>query len=205
LYVTTFYSFKGGVGRTLSLVNVGVELAQTGRRVLLVDFDLEAPGIHTFQIQSPPRPHPGVVEYVTDFLATRVAPDVREYVYEAPGIGEKSGRLWIMPAGKGDAEYQAKLALIDWQSLYREHEGYLFFEDLKMQLEEVFKPDYILIDSRTGHTDWGDLHVNSLTQSWCSSSEMNRISPTAVVVATFAEASPPRGKEIRPLRHVECP
>jgi len=41
MYTVTFYSFKGGVGRTLALANVGLELARTGRRVLLVDFDLE--------------------------------------------------------------------------------------------------------------------------------------------------------------------
>ena len=31
MYVTTFYSFKGGVGRTMALVNVAVELARQGR------------------------------------------------------------------------------------------------------------------------------------------------------------------------------
>ena len=50
MYVTTFYSFKGGVGRTMALVNVAVELANTGRRVLVVDFDLEAPGLDTFDL-----------------------------------------------------------------------------------------------------------------------------------------------------------
>jgi cellulose biosynthesis protein BcsQ len=50
MYIVTFYSFKGGVGRTMSLVNVGVALAAKGRRVLLVDFDLEAPGIPTFDL-----------------------------------------------------------------------------------------------------------------------------------------------------------
>ena len=43
--IVTFYSFKGGVGRTLALGNVGVVLPQNGHRVLLVDFDLEAPGL----------------------------------------------------------------------------------------------------------------------------------------------------------------
>src|SRR4051794_23443603 len=43
--IVTFYSFKGGVGRTLALANVGVVLAQGGHRVLVVDFDLEAPGL----------------------------------------------------------------------------------------------------------------------------------------------------------------
>ncbi len=153
MYVVTFYSFKGGVGRTFALVNVGVDLAKTGRKVLLADFDLEAPGIHTFGALSPHEPSPGVVEYVTDYVATQSAPDVREYIYDKPELAENGGRMWIMPAGKGNDDYHRRLASINWQSLYRDLDGYLFFEDLKAQWKEAFSPDYVLIDSRTGHTD----------------------------------------------------
>jgi cellulose biosynthesis protein BcsQ len=48
MYVTTFYSYKGGVGRSMALANVGVLLAKAGNRVLLVDFDLEAPGLPSY-------------------------------------------------------------------------------------------------------------------------------------------------------------
>jgi MinD-like ATPase involved in chromosome partitioning or flagellar assembly len=153
MYVTTFYSFKGGVGRTFALVNVGVELAKTGRKVLLADFDLETPGIHTFGALGPEEPFPGVVEYVTDFMATQSAPDVRQYVYEKPELGKEGGQMWIMPAGRGNDDYRQRLASINWQSLYRDMDGYMFFEDLKAQWKEAFNPDYVLIDSRTGHTD----------------------------------------------------
>ena len=40
----TFYSYKGGVGRTSALVNVAVLRAMQGNNVLILDFDLEAPG-----------------------------------------------------------------------------------------------------------------------------------------------------------------
>ena len=46
--VVTFYSYKGGVGRTMALVNVAHVLARDGWRVLMVDFDLEAPGMTHF-------------------------------------------------------------------------------------------------------------------------------------------------------------
>src|SRR5262245_4584928 len=46
--VVTFYSYKGGVGRTMALVNTAHVLARTGWRVLMVDFDLEAPGMTHF-------------------------------------------------------------------------------------------------------------------------------------------------------------
>jgi MinD-like ATPase involved in chromosome partitioning or flagellar assembly len=42
--VITFYSYKGGVGRTMALANVALWLSQAGYRTLVVDWDLEAPG-----------------------------------------------------------------------------------------------------------------------------------------------------------------
>jgi MinD-like ATPase involved in chromosome partitioning or flagellar assembly len=47
--VITFYSYKGGTGRTMALANIAVMLARRNRgRVLIVDWDLEAPGLHSF-------------------------------------------------------------------------------------------------------------------------------------------------------------
>ncbi len=46
--VVTFYSFKGGVGRTQALADVAVLLARYGHRVLMVDWDLEAPGLESY-------------------------------------------------------------------------------------------------------------------------------------------------------------
>ncbi|MXW35498.1 MAG: ParA family protein, partial [Chloroflexi bacterium] len=62
VYVTTFYSLKGGVGRTMALVNTAVELVRRGRRVLAVDFDLEAPGLDTFGVLRPADDVPGVID-----------------------------------------------------------------------------------------------------------------------------------------------
>ncbi len=153
MYVITFYSFKGGVGRTQALVNVGVELARRGRRVLLVDFDLEAPGLDTYDLPRPPEPTGGMVEFITDYLATNRAPDASLYMYESVGVGERGGKLWVMPSGRQDTNYGRMLASIDWENLYANHEGYYLFEDLKAQWHRALAPDYVLIDSRTGHTD----------------------------------------------------
>lgn len=54
MYVTTFYSFKGGVGRTMAPVNSAVALAAGGRKVLVVDFDIEAQGLDTFDVLQAP-------------------------------------------------------------------------------------------------------------------------------------------------------
>jgi MinD-like ATPase involved in chromosome partitioning or flagellar assembly len=50
--VYTFYSYKGGVGRSMALVNVGVLMALEGHKVLLIDWDLEAPGLEIFFLQA---------------------------------------------------------------------------------------------------------------------------------------------------------
>lgn len=46
--VVTFYSYKGGVGRTMALANVATLLARWGYKTLLVDWDLEAPGLEFY-------------------------------------------------------------------------------------------------------------------------------------------------------------
>ena len=53
--VYTFYSYKGGVGRSMALANVAALLAEWGKRVLIIDWDLEAPGIERYFERPPSR------------------------------------------------------------------------------------------------------------------------------------------------------
>ena len=46
--IYTFYSYKGGVGRTMALANIAELFYQVGLKVLMVDWDLEAPGLERF-------------------------------------------------------------------------------------------------------------------------------------------------------------
>src|SRR5215212_2149038 len=46
--IITFYSYKGGVGRSMALANIAVLMARRGLRVLAVDWDLEAPGLERY-------------------------------------------------------------------------------------------------------------------------------------------------------------
>jgi tetratricopeptide (TPR) repeat protein len=153
MYTVTFYSYRGGVGRTTTLANVAADLALRGRKVLLIDFDLQAPSLTNFSPFRSPTPHPGLVEFVNDYLRTGRAPAVEDYVYQAGPIEENGGQLWVMPAGRLGEDYWQALARIDWQSLYDAHHGYLLFEDLKKQFEEYIKPEYVLIDARAGIND----------------------------------------------------
>ena len=172
----------------MALVNVAAELAQRGRRVLAVDFDLEAPGLDTFDLPRPPGVIPGLVDFVGEYLVTGQTPAVDKFVFESPCVGSDGGGLWIMPSGAPQDTYAKTLASIDWGELYERHDGYLLFEDLKEQWRECLRPDYVLIDSRTGHTDVGGICTRQL--------------PHAVAILFFPNSQNLRGltKVVRDIR-----
>jgi MinD-like ATPase involved in chromosome partitioning or flagellar assembly len=146
----------------MALANVGLELVRRGRRVLLVDFDLEAPGLDTFPLLRPKAPTKGIVDFVTEYLVTGVSPDVTDFVYKAELPATIPGSIMVMPTGLPGDEYGSRLNNIDWQRLYSERDGFLLFEDLKAQWKQSVRPDYVLIDSRTGHTDVGGICTRQL-------------------------------------------
>lgn len=200
MYVTTFYSFKGGVGRTMALANVAVDLARRGKRVLVVDFDLEAPGLDTFDLPRPDDSKLGVVDFVQHYLQSNQAPDASTYLYESPGVGQDGGGLWIMPSGAPGESYSKRLSGIDWADLYERHDGYLLFEDLKLQWEHCVKPEYVFIDSRTGHTDVGGICTRQLPDAVVVlffPNEQNLRGLTKVVRDIRAEGTGPRAKAIK--------
>ena len=198
MYVTTFYSFKGGVGRTMALVNVAVTLALRGRRVLVVDFDVEAPGLDTFDVLRPREEVPGVIDFVTQYLEDGQAPAADSFIGECPAIGDQGGGLWIMPSGRNET-YAAKFNQVDWGALYERHDGFLLFEDLKEQWNQIVQPDYVLIDSRTGHTDTSGICTRQLPNSVVIlffPNEQNLRGLTEVVRDIRSEANEPREKSI---------
>ena len=199
MYVTTFYSFKGGVGRTMALVNAAFELAHRGRRVLAVDFDLEAPGLDTFDI-FPSKSHvPGIIDFVREYIVSGQAPEVGNFVGKSSDFGERGGELWLMPSGAQKETYATDFSQVDWGELYEKHDGYLLFEDLKMQWERVIRPDYVLIDSRTGHTDTGSICTRQLPDAvaiFFFPNEQNLRGLTKVVQDIRSETGGARKKKI---------
>lgn len=165
MYVTTFYSYKGGVGRTMALSNIAYLLAKDGKRVLIVDFDLEAPGLSTYEPFTCAKASSGVVEYVSDFISTNVAPRAEDFIIPCQ-VNEYT--IWLMPAGDFTCtNYNQRLHEINWKRLYAEQSGFLLMEDLKQQWAEFEGQgfDYVLIDSRTGHTDVGGICTRQLPDS----------------------------------------
>ena len=199
MYVTTFYSFKGGVGRSMALANAAVELAKRGRRVLAVDFDLEAPGLDTFDVLRSRDEVPGIIDFVHEYLDSNRAPDASRFLARSPDVGDGGGELWIMPSGAQQASYAAQFNQIDWSDLYEKRDGYLLFEDLKAQWKQAVDPDYVLIDSRTGHTDTGGICTRQLPDAVAIlffPNEQNLRGLTKVVNDVRAESDAPRNKTI---------
>lgn len=171
MYVATFYSFKGGVGRTLALLNVAYELADSGLKILVVDFDLEAPAIHADRWSRPTSAvstrdgdidsgNKGIVEYVGEYLRTMRAPNADGFIVDATPEG-CNGTIALMPSGVLDDSYGRRLNEIDWNDLYLMRDGYVMFEDLRAQWEALGF-DYVLLDSRTGFTDVGGICTRHL-------------------------------------------
>jgi hypothetical protein len=77
--IVTFYSFKGGVGRSMALANVAEILAGFGYSVIVCDWDLEAPGLEHYICNTPDeaqawRAHPGVIDLVEEYKQTVANP-----------------------------------------------------------------------------------------------------------------------------------
>ncbi|GLW93424.1 ParA family protein [Actinokineospora globicatena] len=143
--VFTFYSFKGGVGRSFAMSNIAVLLARWGFRVLALDWDLEAPGLrHYFRPLITTPPESGVIDLVADFRAGLVV--------------DRSIRLMdnldFIPAGRDGADYYGEMQSIDWDSLYDDGFGE-YLEQCREQWTARY--DFVLLDSRTGVSDVGSI------------------------------------------------
>ena len=147
--VITFYSYKGGVGRSFALANIAVLLARWGYRVLCLDWDLEAPGLHHyFQPMLGVPLERGVADLVDDFRAGLLRPSA----YPIRLIGEDP--ISLIPAGRPDQDYVAKVQDIDWEQLYLDGFGD-YLEECRAQWTNDY--DYVLLDSRTGGSDIGSI------------------------------------------------
>lgn len=183
----------------MALINVAAELAKAGQRVLVVDFDLEAPGLDTFNLPKPVIATPGLVDFVLSYQRTGESPNCLDFIYKSE-IPEIPGELWVMPAGKNDETYDRRFKSINWRELYELQDGYLLFEDLKEQWKDRLNPDYVLVDSRTGHTDMGGICTRQLPDSvflFIFPTEQNRRGLQTVVEKIRQEADTERKKEIK--------
>lgn len=180
--IITFYSFKGGVGRTMALANVAFLASQNGYRVLVMDWDLEAPGLSYYfrgllegadlkQLKEAP----GILNLIWDWRAAlgsakshRQTEDLfNQYQAGAPFdklvqpvFGDEEfpdGALDFIGAGSPVIDTPETLSYEDALARFSWHE---FFEEyaggsVLQYFREWAKQryDFIFIDSRTGMAD----------------------------------------------------
>jgi len=163
----TFYSYKGGVGRTLSLAWMARALAARGQRVVALDLDVEAPGLHH---KLPPIPEhrdrEGFVDLVVRFQRGESPPSsIREYLAEVQPISGSAAPIWVCKAGKDTSSaYWDRLMEVSWREFFIGSTalGVEFFFDLRRRLAEEVTPDVLLIDARTGITELGSAALTLL-------------------------------------------
>ncbi len=167
----TFYSYKGGVGRTLALANLTQYLTQKGHNVFVLDLDIAAPGV---PYKLPPNEDDkensnlGFISYFNSWHTTGKPPDDLEtFIYEYQPHLPSKAKIQIMPAGNPAKDiYWRKLRELNWHSIFTEGEGFELLLNLKYQIRDcATKPDYLLIDARTGIGEVGGFVTKLLSDS----------------------------------------
>jgi cellulose biosynthesis protein BcsQ len=149
--IVTFYSFKGGTGRSMALANIAVLLAQAGKRVLAVDFDLEAPGLWRFfqDFKRDLDSQDGLLDMLIE-QSQNAAGQLAEWRDYVIPLDFQGGSFSLMTSGKINVEYPARVLKFTWDQLYRQANGEAFVEQLRTEWTELY--DVVLIDSHTGIT-----------------------------------------------------
>lgn len=169
----TFYSYKGGTGRSLLLANTARYLALLGHRVVALDFDFEAPGLH-YKLNISPQgqrvgdtvPERGAVDYLLAAIDGDSPPkNLRDYLVPVPLPPKTEGALHLLPAGSAPTgNYFRTLTKLLHEDPFSDPEssGIAACLELQARIEEEFRTDFLLIDSRTGVTELAGITTTML-------------------------------------------
>ncbi|HWS88603.1 MAG TPA: tetratricopeptide repeat-containing protein [Pyrinomonadaceae bacterium] len=218
--IITFYSYKGGTGRSMALANVAWVLASAGKRVLTVDWDLEAPGLHRyffpFIADKELSGTDGLINFVHDYKVKALSPptsqpegpepwyaehaDIRDYSMALRWDGfPRGGGIDFVPAGRQDESYSELVNFLNWKDFYERLGGSQFFEEAAAQMRRNY--DYVLIDSRTGVSDTSGICTVKLPDALAVCFTLNNQSINgASGVADFVLRQRPNDIEIYPVQ-----
>ncbi|MGM3189632.1 tyrosine-protein kinase family protein [Dickeya dadantii subsp. dieffenbachiae] len=147
-----FFSIKGGVGRSTAMAACSWALAQSGKKVMVLDLDLESPGLSTALLPEDRRPAYGIADWLVEDLVENGDNLLDDMI--ATSTLSHDGDIYVIPAhGKNPGEYIAKLGRVWMPKIDRNSNRESWSHRLHRlidQLEERIKPDVILIDSRSG-------------------------------------------------------
>jgi hypothetical protein len=148
-----FYSIKGGVGRSTALAACAWALAESGQRVLVLDLDLESPGLSTSLLPSSRQPAYGITDWLVEDLVGN-GDAVLAQMHASLGTQQRGGELIVVPShGDEPGEYVSKLGRVWMPGFTPDGQRQTWSERLLrmiQQLEERHQPTIVLIDSRAG-------------------------------------------------------
>ena len=163
--VVTFYSYKGGVGRSTTLASYASHLAiKKNKKVVVFDCDFEAPGFTNFFLEDPENIYykNGLVEFFMDSIEGN-EDSLSSYYWEASKKFTGQGSVYVFPSGNLSTEiigynsdathlkhYLNGLSRLD---VFNQDSLVERFRFLFSKIESEISPDLILIDSRTGFND----------------------------------------------------
>lgn len=146
-----FFSIKGGVGRSTALAANAWALAQQGKRVLVLDLDLESPGLSSALLSNDRQPIHGITDWLVEDLVNNGDVLIND-MYATSGL-QTEGDIYLVPAhGVNPGEYVSKLGRV-WMPKITDGQPENWSSRLNRlvtQLESQINPDAILIDSRAG-------------------------------------------------------
>lgn len=164
----TFFSIKGGVGRSTAAVVLAWYLARSGKRVLVVDLDLEAPGIGSMLLSESDLPDLGVVDWCVESLAGSADGILLEQMLAPSSLAEgTAGDIRVIPAyGRHTRDYVAKVGRAYMPSFDAEGNSIGLADRLlallKTAAARIEPPDVVLLDARAGLHDIGSAAVTQL-------------------------------------------
>ncbi|MEE8525689.1 MAG: AAA family ATPase [Thermoanaerobaculia bacterium] len=165
----TLFGIKGGVGRSTAAVVLAWRLAQRGHRTLVVDLDLESPGVGTTLLPADRAPDFGLVDWLVEDAVGQADAALLEAMVAPSPLGDGGSELWVVPAGgrsRDDYSYLPKLARAYAELGAGDEERVRPFgerlHDLICRLEEELRPEVVLLDSRAGLHDIAALSVTRM-------------------------------------------
>jgi MinD-like ATPase involved in chromosome partitioning or flagellar assembly len=168
--IITFYSYKGGVGRSQMTANLAAYLCYyEQRKILLMDWDMEAPGIDMFfSTTARSKGTLGLIDLFETYVQQVKLSSFKKPIPEdkLPIINEKYISNLIM-SGQGGAvdwippilfkdDFAKRVNAFNWGEFYERFKGKYYIEFLKKYLKQL-DYDYIFIDSRTGLSDYSGI------------------------------------------------
>ena len=148
-----FYSIKGGVGRSTALAACAWALAESGQRVLVLDLDLESPGLSTSLLPASRQPAYGITDWLVEDLVNN-GDAILDQMHASLGTQQRGGELIVVPShGDNPGEYVSKLGRVWMPGFTADGQRQTWSERLLrmiQQLEAKHHPTIVLIDSRAG-------------------------------------------------------